>query len=84
MAQVWRSPVTQVRLARLFRLDEVEVVPLDEDDARSVGQLLRRAGTADVVDAHVSLVAKRFGAAVITSDPDDLRALDPALDIVTI
>lgn len=84
LAQAWRSPRTQVRLGRFLRLPSTDIVALDEDDARTVGQLLRRSATADVVDAHVALVARRLGAPVITSDPDDLRAIDPALDIVAL
>ena len=41
------------------------------------------AGTADVVDVSVALLARRVGGVVVTSDPDDLRAVDPGLDLVT-
>jgi hypothetical protein len=36
------------------------------------------------VDAHVVLCARRAGQAVVTSDPDDLRHLDPSLTLVTL
>jgi hypothetical protein len=44
--------------------------------------LLAASGTADVVDAHVVVCARRAGQRVATSDPDDLRRLDPSLDVV--
>jgi hypothetical protein len=34
-----------------------------------------------VVDAIVALLARRFRAKVVTSEPDDLRRIDPTLDI---
>jgi hypothetical protein len=53
-------------------------------DAAGVGRLLAASGTADVVDAHVVLCARRTGQAVLTTDPDDLRHLDPSLTLVTL
>jgi hypothetical protein len=38
--------------------------------------------TADVVDAHVVVCAQRFGQAIVTSDPDDSRRLDPNARLV--
>jgi hypothetical protein len=32
----------------------------------------------------VALLARRMQATVLTSDPDDLRALDPAVTLVTV
>jgi hypothetical protein len=34
--------------------------------------------------AHVVICAHRAGQSVVTSDPGDLRALDPAISIITI
>lgn len=72
VAQVWRRPDRQVPLRLLLRA--VEVRPLDEEAAPAVGSLLAAAGTADVVDAHLALLA-RHGDVVLTSDPGDLRRL---------
>ena len=80
VAQAWRSP-RQVRLARLLRSTDVEVISLDDPAARVVGVLLGRTGTTDTVDAHVVVVARQAGTSVITSDPNDLRHLDNKLDI---
>lgn len=84
LAQSVRDPARQVRLARLLRQPTTDVVPLDRVDATSVGRLLAASGTADVVDAHVVLCAKRAGQAVVTSDPEDLRNLDPRIELVTL
>lgn len=80
VAQAWRGP-TQARLARLLRSRDVDVIALDEASARTVGVLLGKTRTSDIVDAHVVVVARRARTPVITSDPDDLRKLDHRLDI---
>lgn len=79
LAQSIRSPSRQARLARLLRQPTTDVVALDRVDATSVGRLLAASGTADIVDAHVVICASRAGQAVATSDPEDLRRLDPTL-----
>ncbi len=43
-------------------------------DARAAGELLAAAGSADVVDALLVVLAVP-GDQVLTSDPDDLRSL---------
>jgi hypothetical protein len=40
--------------------------------------------TADVVDAHVAILGRSLGAVVLTSDPQDLRKLDPDLQLVAL
>lgn len=84
LAQAIRQPERQARLARLLRQPTTDVVPLDRVDATNVGRLLAASGTSDVVDAHVVICARRARQQAITSDPDDLRALDPTLHVVTI
>ena len=84
LAQAVRHPERQARLARLLRQPTTDVVPLDRVDATSVGRLLAASGTSDVVDAHVVICARRAGQQAVTSDPNDLRTLDPTLQVVTI
>jgi predicted nucleic acid-binding protein len=84
LAQAIRRPERQARLARLIRQPGTDVIPLDRVDATNVGRLLATSGTADIIDAHVVICARRSGQQVVTSDPDDLRALDPELDVVTV
>lgn len=82
LAQAIRHPERQVRLARLVRQPTTDVVPLDRVDATNVGRLLAASGTADIVDAHVVVCARRTGQQVVTSDADDLRSLDPTLRVI--
>lgn len=81
LAQAIRYPARQVRLARLLRQPRTEVVALDRVDATRVGRLLAVSGTSDIADAHVVVCGRRSGTTVITSDPDDLRRLDPQLPL---
>jgi transcription antitermination factor NusA-like protein len=80
LAQAVRRPERQVRLARLVRQPTTDVMPLDRVDATNVGRLLAASGTADVVDAHVVVCARRAHQRVVTSDPEDLRRLDPTIE----
>jgi hypothetical protein len=84
VAQTWRGSPRQHATVRLLRAGAIRVDPLSEDVAYSLGLLLARSGTSDVVDAHVALLARRLQAIVLTSDPDDLRALDGTLTLVTV
>lgn len=84
LAQAIRRPERQVRLARLARQPTTDVVDLDRVDATHVGRLLAASGTADVVEAHVVICARRSQQRVMTSDPNDLRLLDPTLELVTV
>jgi hypothetical protein len=73
LAQAWRGGPRQARLARALR--SVERISFDEV-AAAAGELCGRAGTDDVVDASVALVAARPGVThLYTSDPGDLRRL---------
>jgi hypothetical protein len=81
MAQAWRDGTRQVRLVRFLGLPEVEVLSLTRLDAARVGELLRVSRTSDVVDAAVVVAARERRAMVVTSDPEDLFALDPTLRV---
>jgi hypothetical protein len=83
VGQVWRDGRRQVRLARLLGSGAVEVVTLDDLGARMAGQLCGTAGTSDVIDASVVLCARARGRCVVTSDPGDLRTLDPRINVIT-
>ncbi|MBA3906174.1 MAG: PIN domain-containing protein [Pseudonocardiales bacterium] len=84
VAQAWRGSARQHAVLRLIRAKAVRVDPLTEDVATALGLLLARSSTSDVIDAHVAWLARRLGATVMTADPDDLAALDPALRIVVV
>jgi predicted nucleic acid-binding protein len=81
IAQAWRKPSRQARLATFLRLPNVKIVALDDEEARLVGLLLARAGQKDTVDAHVVVCANRLGQVVLSSDPRDLRALSESLEV---
>jgi hypothetical protein len=72
VAQAWRG-ARNARMARV--IDACFVIPLEEELAHRVGELCGRAGTSDVVDATVALVASRFGDDIVTGDPKDIRHL---------
>jgi predicted nucleic acid-binding protein len=58
-----------------------EGVDFTSQTAYAVGELLAAAGSADVVDAVVVLLAARHGDIIVTSDPDDLGQLAAALGV---
>ena len=84
LAQAIRSPDRQVRLARLVRQPTTDVIDLGRVDATSVGRLLAASGTSDIADAHVVICARRADQPIVTSDPGDLRQLDPALRLIAL
>ena len=73
LAQAWRGGSRQARLAQALR--HVERASFDEV-AIAAGELCGRAGSEDVVDASVALVAARPGIThVYTSDEEDIGHL---------
>jgi hypothetical protein len=86
VGQVWRGGAgRQANLARL--LPALDVVAIDTALGRRAGVLLGLAGTDDVMDAALVLLAAD-GDSVITSNPDDLEPLADAsglhVDIVPV
>ena len=84
VGQAWRDGRRQVTLARFLRSEEVEIVPLDEQLARACRELCAAANSADVVDASPVIPARARQDAIVTSDPLDLRRLDPAAQIIPV
>ena len=77
VAQAWQGG-RQALLARLLAGCGVEA--LDDGQARSVGSLAARAATTDIVDVCVVEGAIRRRDLVVSSDPDDLRAIAAAVN----
>jgi hypothetical protein len=77
LGQVWRGRPSQANLARFLR--GCDITPDTEELARGAGVACGAAGTADVVDALVVVLARQLAAPVVTSDPDDLRHLAQAI-----
>lgn len=84
LAQVWRASPRQYALARLVKASLLRVDALTEAVAYRIGRLLAATGTHDVIDGHVVLLARQLNATVLTSDIDDLAALDPSLILVRV
>ncbi|HEX7246028.1 MAG TPA: PIN domain-containing protein [Solirubrobacterales bacterium] len=73
LAQVWRGGPRSARLARLIAGTVSDA--LDEARAREVGERLGNCDKADIADAHVVCCAVECDAELLTSDPDDIKAL---------
>jgi hypothetical protein len=82
LAQAWRGGRRQARIARLLRASNTSVVPLDTKLALRVGARCAVTRTADIVDVSVAICASDRGHPVVTSDPDDIALIDPALILV--
>jgi hypothetical protein len=73
VGQVWRDGQgRQARIARFLRA--VDVRSVDDRGGREAGVLLGAAGTSDVIDATVVLLAEP-GDRIVTSDPADVERL---------
>jgi hypothetical protein len=81
VAQAWRGGPRSARIAALLGDARTELVVLDGPTARAVGLLCGRSGHPDVVDVSVVICARQRSMRVVTSDPDDLHAVDPALKL---
>jgi hypothetical protein len=80
VAQVWRGGSRgQVPIAFLLR--RTLVVDLTHAVAKVLGRMLGATRTRDPIDAHVVLLARDRDWPILTSDPDDLRAIDPTVTI---
>jgi predicted nucleic acid-binding protein len=84
VGQAWRDGRVQVTLARFLRIEEVEIIPLDEHLARACGELCGATDTADIIDASVVILARERRDHIVTSDPRDLRRLDPTCPIIPV
>ena len=72
LAQVWRDPARQANLSRAVRHFDVHAL----DESVAVGRRLAATGTADVVDAHLAVVAEQLGTFIVTTDHSDMSRLN--------
>ena len=84
LGQAIRNPSRRARLSRLIRQAGTDLVPINGPDATAVGLLLAETATADIVDAHVVICARRTGPVVVTSDPGGIGRIDSALRLVAL
>jgi hypothetical protein len=83
VAQIWRGGSgRQVPVAFLLR--RTTVVDLTYPVARLIGRVLGARGRSDPIDGHVALLARERGWPILSSDPDDLSAIDSSLEIEVI
>jgi hypothetical protein len=66
----------------MLRAADIEFAVMTLTVARSVGLICADSGHDDVIDVHVALCARERNHAVVTSDPDDLRRIDPTLPLI--
>ena len=76
LGQVWRGVRREAALALMLNACQPHV--LDVITAKLGGQLCAVAGTSDLADAVVAVLAMSYEAPIVTSDPDDLRRLTAA------
>ena len=80
VAQVWRGGAgPQFPIAFLLR--RTAVADLTNVAARLIGRMLGAADASDPVDGHIVLLARERGWPVLSSDAEDLLAIDPTLTI---
>lgn len=82
LAQAWRGGPRSARLSRLIANSEADA--LDEARAKEIGERLGARDASDVADAHVVCCALEHRAALVTSDPDDMKALASADEHLTL
>ena len=78
VGQVWRGSPRQAQLSRALK--GIDVRPVDDRVGRAAGALLGAAGTSDVIDAAVVLLAND-GDDIITSDVDDIARIASTMDL---
>src|SRR5206468_2788518 len=85
VAQAVRGGGRQANLRSFLADSYLRFASLDYPAALAIGALLGQSGTADVVDACVVVCARQFDhCPVVTSDPEDLRKLDPDLPLIAL
>lgn len=84
LAQVWRGGPRQAELAAMLGRDGVTLVGLDPETAKLLGMVIGATGHPDVTDVHVAVHARQHDHTVMTSDPEDMRAVDPNLVIIEV
>lgn len=83
VARAWRGH-RQVRPARLLKSPDVEIATMTLSMARAVGLVCAESGHSDVVDVHAVLGARERRHAIVTSDPDGVARVDPALPLIRV
>ena len=78
LAQAWRGG-PQHQISRVLKA--CDIAPDDERTGRAAGVACAAAGTTDVVDAIVVVMAVRHHAPIVTSDRGDLSRIANAIGV---
>jgi predicted nucleic acid-binding protein len=78
LARAWRGG-PQHQISRVLKA--CDIIPDDERTGRAAGVACAAAGTADVVDAIVVVIAVRHQAPIVTSDRGDLFRIANAIGV---
>jgi hypothetical protein len=84
LAQTLRNPARQARLMRLLGRRQVRVASLDIAVAYAAGVMLALRDAGDAIDASVVVCARSYKQPIVTSDVDDLRRLDPTVELFAV
>ncbi|MDN5744911.1 MAG: hypothetical protein L0H31_07290 [Nocardioidaceae bacterium] len=84
LAQAWRGGPRQAKLAAMLSREGIALKSLGPDTAKLLGAVIGATGHADVTDVHVAVDARQNRHIVMTSDPDDIRAVDPSLTVIAV
>ena len=84
VAQAWRGGARQAPLAKFLKSDGVDYPQMSLLMARAVGELCGRSNHHDIVDVFVAMEALMARHTVVTSDPEDLRKVDPRLPVIVV
>lgn len=71
LAQAWRNPARQVPMSMLVKATTVH----EFRDPKVIGLRCASAGTGNVVDASLGVLAEQLGLTVLTTDPTDMARL---------
>ncbi len=74
LAQAWRDPARQVPMAMLVKA--TTVYPFG--DPKAIGMRCAAAGTSDVIDASLAVLADQIDLTILTTDPSDMARLGVA------
>jgi predicted nucleic acid-binding protein len=83
VAEVWRGG-SGAQTPVAFLLRRTRVIDLTHSVARVLGRMLEATGATDPVGAHIALIAREHGWRVLSSDVDDLHAIDPELEVLRV
>lgn len=78
LAQAWRGG-PQHQISRVLK--GCDILPDDAATGRAAGVACAASGTADVVDSIVIVIAVRYQAAVVTSDPGELTRIADSIGV---